>query len=363
MRFITIIGCGLMGGSLGLALKMARPDLHIAGWDVPGTLESALQRGAIDEAAPSLYAAVDGADLIILATPLSSTMQLIEELKGHIPADTWIHDLCSVKAPVAVKVGQELGHHRFLGGHPMTGSEKSGIRFADAALYENATYVVCPGQQMPRDDSYHVLMSLLEATGAMLLEMDTETHDRIAAHVSHVPQLLSVLLVNLADEARSRDPQVLRLAAGGFRDMTRIASSPFPMWEDILQANQADVHEALSSFRKALESLILLLENGHFERIAELFQSAEQTRDFIPADGKGFLKPLADVFVFTQDRPGALVSLTSTLYEADLSIKDIELLRIRENRGGTFRIGFETSREAIEAIKVLSAADFTAYRL
>lgn len=352
-----------MGGSLGLALKAGNDELVVTGWDSPGTLETAVQRGAIDVAAASLEEAVRGAELIILATPLSATMNIVEELKGMVDPATWIHDLCSVKGPVADHIGAVLGHDRFLGGHPMTGSEKSGIRFADGALYENATYVLCPGPRMPRDESHAALVALLGSTGALLLEMDTATHDRIAAHVSHVPQLLSVLLVNLADRARSRDPEVLRLAAGGFRDMTRIAGSPFPMWEDILDANRTEVADALRRFRAELDSLMEDLDDERFEAIGERFRSAEQTRDFIPSDGKGFLKPLADVFVFTADRPGALVALTGALYEAELSIKDIELLRIRENRGGTFRLGFDTAAQAADAIKVLSEAGFTAYRL
>ena len=363
MQAVSIIGCGLMGGSIGLALKSTRPTLFVRGWDAPGSLEMALQRGAIDQAAESLEDCVSGADVVILATPLSATMQIIEELKGILHPDTWLHDLCSVKVPVTERIRSVLQHDRFLGGHPMTGSEKAGIRFADGALYENATYVLCADERMPRDDSFEALLDILGATGARLLEMPGDVHDRIAAHVSHVPQLLSVLLVNLADRAKERDPDVLRLAAGGFRDMTRIAGSPYPMWEDILAANGKEVSAALTSFKDLLEELLLDLDAKAFPHIGERFHQAEQTRDFIPSDGKGFLKPLADVFVFTADRPGALVALTSALYEADLSIKDIELLRIRENRGGTFRLGFDSSGEAIQAISVLSEAGFTAYRL
>lgn len=363
MHSVSIIGCGLMGGSLGLALKTANPGLEVTGWDIPGSLETAKQRGAIDKAAGSLDEAVQNADVIVLATPLSASMAIIEEMKGLVAPKTWIHDLCSVKQPIAAHIREHLGHARFLGGHPMTGSEKSGIRFADAALYENATYVLCPGTDMPRDASFEALIGLLESSGALLLEMDTDVHDRIAAHVSHVPQLLSVLLVNLADRARQTDPDVLRLAAGGFRDMTRIAGSPFPMWEDILGANRVEIKRALKSFSHLLEELLDDLENDGFGAIGERFQSAEQTRDFIPSDGKGFLKPLADVFVFTADRPGALVALTGALYDADLSIKDIELLRIRENRGGTFRLGFDTAAQAQQAISILTDVGFTAYRL
>ena len=363
MQTVSIIGCGLMGGSLGLALKSARPALFVCGWDTPGSLEMARQRGAIDREAEDLADCVRGADLVVLATPLSATMQIIDDLAGILEPRTWLHDLCSVKGTVAEQVQRSLGHDRFLGGHPMTGSEKAGIRFADTALYENATYVLCPHDGMPRDQSFESVLDILGATGALLLEMDATVHDRIAAHVSHVPQLLSVLLVNLADRAKQQDPEVLRLAAGGFRDMTRIAGSPFPMWEDILAANGEEVTVALRSFRELLDNLLSDLDQQAFPAIGALFHQAEQTRDFIPSDGKGFLKPLADVFVFTADRPGALVALTTALYDADLSIKDIELLRIRENRGGTFRLGFDTSNEAVQAISVLTEAGFTAYKL
>ncbi len=352
-----------MGGSLGLAMKNARPDLVITGWDTPGALETAQQRGAIDRIATSLEDAVSEADLVVLATPLSATLSMVKALKAAISESTWVHDICSVKQPLAKAFSSAPGHERYLGGHPMTGSEKSGIRHADPVLYENATYVLCPPDGMPRDSSFDAVVALLESTGALLLEMDATVHDRIAAHVSHVPQLLSVLLVNLADQARKTDPEVLRLAAGGFRDMTRIAGSPFPMWEDILDTNRDEITQALSSFRGMLDGLLSDLDAGAYPSIGDRFRTAEQTRDFIPTDGKGFLKPLADVFVFTADRPGALVELTGALFKAELSIKDIELLRIRENRGGTFRLGFETSEEANDAIAVLTETGFTAYRL
>ncbi|MDA0378968.1 MAG: prephenate dehydrogenase/arogenate dehydrogenase family protein, partial [Bacteroidetes bacterium] len=223
--------------------------------------------------------------------------------------------------------------------------------------------VLCPPAGDVDAARYATFQSLLQSTGARLLEMSPRKHDRVAARVSHLPQMLSVLLVNLAAQSRQQDPEVLRLAAGGFRDMTRIASSPFRMWSDILDGNREEAQAALETFAGLLSELSAELRAGSMDAIGDRFRLAEQTRNFIPADSKGFLKPLADVFVFTPDRPGALVELTSTLFQADLSIKDIELLRIREQTGGTFRLGFDTASEAGLAVDALQSAGFTAYRL
>lgn len=363
MQHISLIGCGLMGGSLGLALRERHQEVQITGWDAADTLETALRRGAITKAASSLQEAVQQTELVILATPLNTAINLMEEMAPWLPADAWIHDLCSVKKPVAEAARRFLPDHTHVGGHPMTGSEKAGIRHADAALYENATYVVCPPEGGVDPAKYASLQSILQSTGARLLEMTPEAHDRVASRVSHLPQMLSVLLVNLAAESRQQDPEVLRLAAGGFRDMTRIASSPFRMWSDILEGNREEASAALEAFSTLLADMAKDLHAGNLDAIGERFRVAEQTRNFIPADSKGFLKPLADVFVFTPDRPGALVELTTTLFQANLSIKDIELLRIRENTGGTFRLGFDTAQEAEQAVAALQAAGVTAYRL
>lgn len=354
-----------MGGSIALAFQAANPNLTIVGFDQGDVLDLALRKGVISRKAESISDAVEDADLVILAAPLSASVALMEEFASFLKPDSIVHDLCSVKASIADAAKACLpASVLFVGGHPMTGSEKGGIRHADALLFENATYVICPDDSAKQSDlRYAELTALLSSIGARLLEMSAETHDRIASRVSHLPQLLSVLLVNLASEARIKDREVLDLAAGGFRDMTRIAGSPFPMWRDILSGNRDEILDAISQFEQLLQSARKHLEQENLDGIRDSFRNAEQTRDFIPLDRKGFLQPLSDVYVFTSDRPGALVEMTSSLYEADLSVKDIELLRIRENTGGTFRIGFQSSEDAQLAVKVLTQTGFSAYRL
>ncbi len=365
IQTVSVIGTGLMGGSMALALRQSNPQIEVIGFDEPGVLTLALKKGSISSAAASLKEAISKADLVIVATPLSASLSLVREMAPFLKSGAIVHDLCSVKKSMSSTAVECLPKDAlFVGGHPMTGSEKEGIRHADALLFENATYVLCPQERTDSQEvAYGHLKQLLTGIGARLLEMSAETHDRIAARVSHLPQLLSVLLVNLASKSRKDDHDILDLAAGGFRDMTRIAGSPFPMWRDIFSGNRTEVLEAISLFERLLSDVKLDLERDNLDGIRENFRDAEQTRDFIPTDRKGFLQPLADVYVFTSDRPGALVDMTSALFEADLSVKDIELLRIRESTGGTFRIGFQSTEEADKAVEVLSGSGFSAYRL
>ncbi len=245
----------------------------------------------------------------------------------------------------------------------MTGSEKRGILHADALLFENAVYVICPpdGQPTP-DPRIDALVGLVEQTGAVVLTMSALRHDASAAAVSHLPQLLAVALVNhlgdLSDDGVSR-----HLAAGGFRDMTRIASSPYGVWRDIFEANQGPILEAMKGFASRFERLRSRLTAGELDALGDAFSEAADTRATVPARSKGFLRPLSDVFVYTPDEPGALHRITGALADGGVNIKDIELLKIREGTGGTFRLGVDHDLDAERAVAVLAEAGFQAYRL
>lgn len=363
---VVIIGTGLMGGSMGLAIRAADPSVIVTGVDSPDVLDFALLRGAISTAEPDALKAVGDADVVIIATPPNVALTILEQIAPNVAPGAVVTDMSSVKRPIFRASEAFLAKEiLFVGGHPMTGSEKSGIKHANALLFENATYVLCPGDLSltTTSEQYQRLTYIIGLSGARIVVMAAEKHDRIAARVSHIPQLLAVLLVNLAGKARQKDPEVLMLAAGGFRDMTRIASSPFQMWGDILENNEDEILEALDGLQGQIEKVKEILASGDLTPMRQLFQDAEQTRDFIPTDRKGFLKPLADVYVCTVDRPGALVDITSSLFKAALNIKDIELLRIREGTGGTFRMGFDSLDEARLAVDILNEAGFSSYQL
>ena len=364
---IALLGVGLIGGSLALAWKKNVPSCTIVGFDDPDVLDRAPARGAGDERAASAEAAVAEADLVVLAMPLGPMMRTLEQIAPHLRPDAVVTDVGSVKQPVAAMAGAVLpASVTFVGGHPMAGSERGGIDHADAFLFENATYVLCPPPGVDEQTlaARHAdLIALVRATGARVLVLDAERHDRIAAAVSHLPQLLAVTLMNYAAGQNAHDDAFLRLAAGGFRDMTRIASSPFEPWRDILVANHGAILDALAGLVAALQRTRNRLIEEDFDALGEAFASARQARDTIPKNSKGFLQPLADLYVYAEDRPGELLNITRTLYDSALNMKDIELLKIREGTGGAFRIGFADEPTADAAGAALRGAGFTAYRL
>lgn len=365
MQRIAIVGVGLIGGSLGLVWKKRMEHLRITGFDSPGVLQAAVRRGAIDEQAATLESAVNDADLVVLSSPLRIIVSSLEEIAPHLKAGAVVTDVGSVKCPVRDQAAAALPEHvTFIGGHPMAGSERNGIEHADEFLFENATYVLCPPPETATFTEQHPhFIELLQATGARLLVLDAERHDAIAATISHLPQLLAVTLMNYAAGRNSEDDAFLKLAAGGFRDMTRIASSPFSVWRDILVANNGPILDVLAGFASELQRLRNRIGAEELDEIGAAFHQALSSRETIPRNTKGFLHPLADVYVYAEDRPGELLTITRILHEAALNIKDIELLKIREGTGGAFRIGFGEPDSADDAVSKLSEAGFTAYRL
>lgn len=365
---LAILGTGLIGGSLGLAWAQRRPDLTIVGHDRPEVLERAEKRGAVDVKAADPISAVTDADVVVLATPVATILRLLETIADELPAGCLVTDVASVKQPVLEQARDVLPDTvSFLGGHPMAGAEHSGIDHADPLLFENAVYSLC----LPDDAHTDVLegplsplLDLVEATGGRPLVLDAARHDRLVAAVSHVPQLLAVALVNLVDTTENDEDQdlALQLAGGGFRDMTRIAASPFEVWRDVLVGNEGAIHDALSRLRRLLRKMRNRLIEEDLDALEALFDDARTARESIPRDSKGFLHPLSDIYVRAPDRPGVIHDITGHLLEADINIKDIELQTIREGTGGTFRLAFETGDEAEAAVAVLSDAGYEARR-
>lgn len=364
---LAILGTGLIGGSLGLVWKERRPDLTIVGHDRPEVLEQAETRGAIDVKAANPVAAVEAADLVVLATPLATSLRLLDTIADHLAEGTLVTDVASVKQPVLDQAHDVLPSHvHFLGGHPMSGAEQSGIDHADPLLFENAVYALC----LPDETSDDVLdgplapaVDLIEASGARPLVLDSARHDRLVAAVSHLPQILAVSLVNTVAAGEEDDQDLaLQLAGGGFRDMTRIAASPFEMWRDILVGNEGAIHDALSRFRRTLRELRNRLIEQDLDALEDTFSEAQAARNAIPRDSKGFLHALSDVYVRAPDEPGVIHNMTGCLVDADLNIKDIELQKMREGTGGTFRLAFASTEEADAAVDALNDAGYEAWR-
>ena len=256
---------GLIGGSLGLAFKRCGFEGRIVGVSKPETVRLALDSGAIDEGWPyeDLKEAVQNADLIFVCTPIGRILELIEELSPIIGSGTIVTDVGSTKRSIvncAKKFFRENTY--FVGGHPMAGSERSGITAADPFLFQNAIYILTPDRLVP-PEIYGQFVRLLRSIGARVLELDGEAHDKAVAAISHLPQLMATKLVEVVGRLNEQADHFLPLAAGGFRDMTRIASSEYdPVWRDIYRTNSDYVSNMIDLYIAALKDARDRLSDG-----------------------------------------------------------------------------------------------------
>jgi len=353
---VTIIGVGLIGGSLALAIKQRFPSIQITGIDKPQVLKRALDCHAIDTEGKSIRQAVRSADLVILAAPISSIAKMLPLVAKNCSPKTIVTDTGSVKQLLVNKAAKLFPEGNFIGGHPMAGSEFSGINAAHPLLFQNALYILTPTPTTKRR-LLKLLANFFASLDARIFIIDSATHDSVVAAVSHLPQLAAVALMNSVGRHHPDAPAHLAFAAGGFRDMTRIASSPYEMWKDILSANQKEIRKSLGIYIKQLNKIASMV-NSAPARVSGEFKSSRSLRLRIPRSMKGYLTPLIELVVFMEDKPGELARLASSLANRSINIKDMELLKVREGRGGTFRLSFENRTVATEAAHALQDAGF-----
>jgi prephenate dehydrogenase len=359
-RNITIYSVGLLGGSIGLALRNAGFDGRITGLSSPAKLPLAIKLGCIDEGYgyEALPDVIGSTDLLILCSPISAILKTIHALSGlHLPSGIVVTDVGSTKEEICSAAKHLLPDVYFIGGHPMAGSEKSGPGAADPYLFQNAIHVLTPRSGEPSQRDREVGGFFEHFLGSRALFLDPVRHDRIVAAVSHLPHLLAVALVNSAQEVDSTIPGTLGLAAGGFRDMTRIAGAPYDLWHDILTTNRQSIDPLIDRLIARLSDMKLRLHSGS---LRELFEGARTTRSRIPDNAKGFIRRLSEVLVIAKDQPGIIARIAAVLADKEININDIEVLKVREGEGGTIRLAFESPLLAQEAVALLQQAGFPA---
>ncbi|MBI4603238.1 MAG: prephenate dehydrogenase [Planctomycetes bacterium] len=357
---VAIAGLGLIGGSLALALRRAGYGGRILGVSRKETLEEARRLEAIDEGFgyEDLPRAAARADLVVLSSPIAAIVEHLRALgRAGLRPGTVVTDVGSTKRAIVRAASESLPRSvAFVGGHPLAGSEHRGIRAGDPFLFQNAYYVLTPAPGVAAGEVER-LGGFLSRTGARVMVLSAEAHDRIAAAISHLPQLLAVSLVRFLDELGPSRDHGVRLAAGGFRDMTRIASSPYSVWRDIVATNRDVIGEVIERFLELTREGLRGLEA---ERLEKGFESAARTRAEIPRDTKGFLHRLWDVLVVVEDKPGVIAAIAAPLAARGINVKDIEVLKVREGEGGTMRLAFESQELAREAVEELKRAGLAA---
>ena len=252
MKTVTIFGTGLIGGSLGLALKRAFAGIRIAGVDRPAVLSRAKQLGIIDTDEP------EPSDLVILATPVGDILRLLDQVSTKTPL---VMDVGSTKVAICDKA-ERLGL-RFVGCHPMAGLEQSGPEAANADLFRDAPFFVCAVRSTPTE-GIDKIRSIITEVGAVPHTISPEDHDRLVAQISHLPQVISTILAN--HTAVHKD-----LAGPGLRSMTRLAGSPFHIWRDIFRTS-GFLPQELQSFIQRLQSILDSMEAGRFDEVENLFR-------------------------------------------------------------------------------------------
>lgn len=362
---ITFVGFGLLASSLAAALRQGKHETRIRAVSGPDTLAKAKQLGLADETFRYDQVAeyLLGSDLVLLCGPISHILETMDAFSQvHIPEGQTIllSDIGSTKAQICQRGFQLPDSFRFVGGHPMAGSEKRSVDHHDASLFENAYWILCPSEQTP-PESYHLLQELIDVVGAHSVTLPPAEHDMVMARLSHVPQLVSTALASgLSPRILARNQQ--HLAGRGFRDMTRIAASAWPMWRDILVTNQSEILTGIQEMQSSLAIIEKQLSElpASKSEMQETFTKGNEVRASLSNAGKGFSHSLHEVFVHLDDQPGMILKVVQPLSIANINILDIELAKVREGVGGTLLLGFKTHESAMLALDILHANGFEA---
>jgi len=346
---VTIVGLGVIGASLGLALKDSPLVEELIGVDPQDHVgKEAVALGAVRRT-EKLEAGIENADVVFLCCPLERLEEVIKQAAPVLKPGAVVTDVGSVKQVVMEWFRRWLpGGVYGIGGHPMAGSERTGLAGADRYLFENAVYVLVLPPGTP-SGPFETLSQLISCTGAKIITMDAAQHDRLVATASHLPHLAAVALVNQAGKA----PEALGLAGGGFRDTTRVASSNPAMWEEIFMFNREAVLDQLDGFIGELNRLRGYIAAADRQRLRQELQAAQALRESVPRGARGALPSACEIITVVPDRPGVIGYLGTVLGEGGINIVDIEILRVREGDGGTIRLGVPSVEDGEKAVKLL----------
>jgi prephenate dehydrogenase len=322
-RRAAVVGTGLIGGSLGLALR-AR-GWRVTGRDVNGACaDRAKALGALDAVGDD-----PEAEVTFVATPVGAVVaEATLSLARATHPGAVVTDVAGVKSPVVARLSQP----GFVGGHPMAGSEQAGIEGADPDLFVGATWVLTPTVHTD-PEAYARLRAVVTSLGAEVMELSPAQHDTLVAVVSHVPHLTAATLMNLADRLAEEHAALLRLAAGGFRDMTRIAAGEPTIWPDVCGANSAAIVAALDVLLEDLAAMRARVASADRAGLLEALERASDARRSLPA---GAVQPerLAEIRVPIPDRPGVLADITTLAGDLGVNIADLEIAHSAEGGRG-----------------------------
>lgn len=359
---VTIAGLGMIGGSIAKALrdKLNFSDITAIDTDEQA-LYAALKEGIISVGLTAPDSSIHASDAVFICTPVSQTIRCINELSSFVRDDCIFTDTSSTKEEIMRFINEMTHPPCFIGGHPMAGTEKSGYANSYAHLFENAYYVLTPCASSP-PEAIKALSDIIEGIGAIPVIMTAKEHDEATGGISHLPHVIAAALVNLIRDLDSGSGKMQTLAAGGFRDITRIASSNPGMWKNIVLSNKSHILGLIERYKGMLKDFETMLHDGNSEGIFGFFDSARRFRDTVSDKAQGLIRPLYTIIVDVLDRPGTIGEIATMLGRYDINIKNINVANSREYEQGCLIISLPDMASVNFAFDLLSNAGYKVYK-
>ena len=360
-EIIGFVGLGLIGGSIAKAVRHFYPQIHIVATSGhKETVDLALSENLIDEGCYEVGDAFSKCDYIFLCAPVSYNAKYLADLKPVIKKDCIITDVGSTKTDIHTKV-TELGmEENFIGGHPMAGSEKTGLHNSKRHLNENAYYVVTPTEKVSKE-AVEDYVEFIGSLKALPLVLDYKQHDYITAAISHLPHLIAAGLVNLVKHNDCEQQYMKTVAAGGFKDITRIASSSPVMWEQICMTNHENISELLDKYIESMKEIKASLDEERGQDIYDLFEESRDYRNSITDVSHGPIKKAYVLYVDLVDETGGIATVATILACNQINLKNIGIVNNREFEEAVLKIEFYEEEPCKKAAALLNKHRYTVY--
>ena len=356
---IGFIGLGLIGGSIAKSLKRFHPEYRIYAYTrTEATLDDAVAEGVVDVKCTKEDSRFSECDYIFLCAPVNDNISYLSWLKDKILPECIVTDVGSVKGEIH-KAVHEIGmDSHFIGGHPMAGSEKTGYHNATDYLIENAYYILTPGGEI---DIMRLtgFMELISSLGTIPLVLTYEEHDYITAAVSHLPHIIASALVNAVKKMDTPEEYMKMIAAGGFKDITRIASSSPVMWQQICLENRKMISKVLDEYIRLIVQAKCWVDNSDAAALYDMFSASREYRNSLPDSTKGALDRVYAVYCDLYDEAGGIAAIATLLADNNINIKNIGIIHNREFEEGVLRIEFYEEDACTKAENILKEHNYT----
>lgn len=357
---IGFVGLGLIGGSIAKTIHRIYPNITLIACDLnTDTLKLAVKESVISHVFSGLTEDFAQCRYIFLCAPVQKNAEFLAKLSDFAGENCVITDVSSVKSSIHKSLPAKLAPY-FIGGHPMTGSEKSGYEHATPYLLENAYYILTPTSQTDVK-LVQEFQSFISSLGALTMTLDYESHDFITAAISHLPHILASSLVNLVQDIDDDAQTMKKVAAGGFRDITRIASSSPVMWQQICLTNREQILKLITMFIHSLEKTRDFISESSSHELFDFFQSAKDYRDSLTITSSGPLPKVYEIYCDMVDEAGGIAALATILSSHGISIKNIGIIHNREFLDGVLHMEFYEEKARKKAVTLLRQYRYTVY--